>query len=206
MPRYITLLVASALLLTLSACSSDPEEPTSPSGGSGGSTSAGKGGGGGTSSGGGGGAATDPTVPSSTTDVAVWDAFMTAKSYSSWTSDPAPRAASGVSSPHGQVRVFFNPTLISSIAAGNGASTTAPPHTVNSMAVKELYDDAGTQVGTAASLKVDAASGGGSWVYYCKGPANRCYGNSPDLTTPLFGKGDSNCSFCHGGFVLATPP
>jgi hypothetical protein len=210
MHRHLAVFAALSLLPALSACSSDPEEPPTQTagtggsgGGSGGGTS-GTGGSGGGASGSGGGAS-DPTVPSMLTQ-AGWESWLTAMSYTQngWVGDAAVREASSTVSPHGRVRVWFNPTMIASIAAGNGAMIGAPPHTVNSMVVKELYD-AETLVGHAVSLKVDAGPGGGGWQYYCKGPAERCYSGS-DAATALFAKGDLNCGSCHGGLVFATPP
>jgi hypothetical protein len=147
------------------------------------------------------------TIPTENS-LPAWEAFLAAGSYTQngWISETAtPRedASMGVS-PHGRVRVWFNPTLVASQKAGNGATTMAPPHTAESMVVKELYE-ADTLAGYAVSLKVDPTGGPSAWFYYCKGPANRCSTGSVP-TTALFAKGDLNCGGCHGGFVLTQAP
>jgi hypothetical protein len=136
------------------------------------------------------------TIPSAVT-LAAFESFISGTDYTEngWLAESAaPREASNGVSPHGRVRVWFNPTAVESIAAGNGANAMAPPHTAETMVVKELYE-ADTLVGHAISLK-----------YYCKGPAGRCYTGSAALTTPLFAKGDLSCGSCHGGFVFTPAP
>jgi hypothetical protein len=203
MHRHLAVFIALSLLPALSACGGDDPEDPPATAGTGGTGATGGGGTGGGSSGSGGGAS-DPTVPGMLTQ-AGWEAWLTAMSYTQngWVSDvAAPRDASSTVSPHGRVRVWFNPTLVASFAAGNGMIG-ATPHPANSMAVKELYDGE-TLVGHAVSLKLDATAGGSGWQYYCKGPAERCYSGSD--ATALFAKGDLNCGSCHGGLVFTTPP
>lgn len=138
-------------------------------------------------------------------------AFLDARTYQSapWVAEtPAPReGVLGTGSPHGRVRVYFNPALLDSIAAGNGLFETMLPHATGSMAVKELYDETDTQVGVAAELKVDGNFA--QWAYYCRGPADRCaLGEGPfTAEEPAYGiAGRVPCGICHGGFVFTPPP
>jgi hypothetical protein len=197
------------MLSALSACGSDdPADPpasggSTTTGGTGGTTTAGGTGG---STGGSGGGSANNTVPSDLMQ-ATWDAFMTNKSYTmnGWISETAtPRDEDPTVPVHGRVRVWFNPTAVTSQKAGNGAVGSTTPHSIDSMVVKELYE-ADTLVGHAAFLKLDATSGPGGWQYYCKGPADRCFDMSP-ADTVTFGKGTADCAFCHGGFIFTTAP
>lgn len=204
MHRHFAVLLAFSMLPALSACGGDDPEPPPSTAGTGGTGATGGSGGTGGGASGSGGAAADPTVPAMLTQ-AAWESWLTAMSYTQngWVSETPAARDPGAVTPHGRVRVWFNPTLVASFAAGNGAMIGSPPHSVNSMSVKELYDG-DTLVGHAAALKLDATSGGGGWQYYCKGPADRCFtGNDP--ATALFAKGDLNCGSCHGGLVFTKP-
>ena len=201
------------LVLALSGCGGDDGD-TSGTGGSGsGGTSSGSAGSssGGSSAGTGGTGSTalPNTVPQEMT-AAAFTTFMDGAAYTmnGWVSETAaPRAAANTVSPHVRVRVWFNPTLVESVNAGNGVDLQAPAHTVGSMSVKELYDDADALVGHAVSLKVEDGKGGTSWQYYCKGPNGRCYSGSTGFdTTPMFAKGDLQCGGCHGGMVFTPVP
>lgn len=75
------------------------------------------------------------------------------------------------------------------------------------MAVKEFYDDAGNLVGHAAIYYPADAP-----VYYCYGPAGRCYSSSADTTMDApewFEAGTgatSQCGTCHGGAIYTEMP
>ena len=110
-------------------------------------------------------------------------------------------------SPHDQVRVFFNDTLISSQRAGNGEFQ-GTPHDLGSMAVKELYDG-DTLVGHAVIYQAEGNAQPESTVYYCVGPERRCLteGLAFSLDEPAFGRGmEIGCGGCHGGMVFTTMP
>lgn len=169
--------------------------------GSGGTAAAGDGGAGGSGTGSG-------PVDASQASIA---SFLAGRPYQAapWVSEtPAPRdGTEGTGTPHGRVRVYFNDTLVSSIAAGNGAFGSNLPHTTGSMAVKELYDETDTRVGVAAALKTEGNFQ--RWVYYCFGPGERCaWGRGPFTEAePLYGVGGQvDCGICHGGLVFTAPP
>lgn len=88
-------------------------------------------------------------------------------------------------SPHGQVRVFINPTLEASLASG------ADAHPAGSAAIKELYDGEGsTLIGWAVSLKTEAESEGGiGWYWY----------EQLDGNVVVDGNGETGCTGCHIG-------
>jgi hypothetical protein len=151
----------------------------------------------------------EPKVLPSEQTQAAYEAFLGASDYTKngWISDvPAPREESSGVSPHDRVRVWFSPKAVESFDAGNGLTSTAPEHFIDTMVVKELYEG-DTLVGQASFWKVDAGKAPTAWIYYCRGPAGRCYSNSPALdVTPLYKKGEPQCGSCHGGFVFTTPP
>lgn len=148
-------------------------------------------------------------VPAAQTQEA-YEAFLNAGDYTKngWISDGAgPRMESTAVSPHDRVRVWYSPKLQESFDAGNGLATDDPAHFIDSMAVKELYDESDTLVGRASFWKVEDGKAPNTWIYYCRGPAGRCYSNSPAFdATPLYKKGEPQCGTCHGGFVFTTPP
>ena len=121
-----------------------------------------------------------------------------------WESETiGPREASSIVSPHGRVRVFFNDALVTSQQAGNGEFQ-GTPHDVESMAVKEFYED-DLLVGHAVYYKADTGRGLESFVYYCVGPEGRCLHDEPATTfeSPVYGSAhDTNCHGCHGGLVF----
>lgn len=101
----------------------------------------------------------------------------------------------------GQARVWMNETAI----AGQAEDPNNLP--VDSMAVKELYED-GNLVGIAAMLKTNAAAGPGSWLFFCYGPATRCAHDKPEYTPddPLYALGlDEGCGFCHSTIITSFP-
>lgn len=109
-------------------------------------------------------------------------------------------------SPHGDVRVFANDTLLKSLAKGNAVTrgddglleaSLDSQHDTGSMAVKEFYE--GDQVvGHAVYRKL--AGPAAAAAYYCEGPQSRCgISSSP----PAYGEGFGiDCGFCHGGVVF----
>ena len=76
------------------------------------------------------------------------------------------------------------------------------------MAVKEFYDDANNVVGSSVIYYPDGTLA----YYYCYGPAERCYGGSPETTmdAPIWGDENasevSNCRICHGGKIFTELP
>lgn len=149
------------------------------------------------------------TVPSAQTQEA-YEAFLASEEYkkNGWISDvPTPREETSGVSPHDRVRVWLNPKIVESFAAGNGVSYQAPGHYVDSMVVKELYDASDALVGRVSFWKVEEGKAAANWIYYCRGPAGRCYSNSPAFDTePLYRKAEPQCGTCHGGLVYTTPP
>jgi hypothetical protein len=144
-------------------------------------------------------------------------AFLKAGEYrkAPWISETAmPRERSSGTSPHGKVRVFMNPQLVESLKGGrDGFKDMAtgmdhPPHDRYSMAVKELWDDAGTkQEGVAAMFKADEGKGMMTWVYFCEGPMGRCVTSASPVSSPIHGRGTTvGCGFCHGGFIYTKAP
>lgn len=121
--------------------------------------------------------------------------FLLAKKYAGWTSDPAPRAAIG-SSPHGKVRVFFNPTLEASILAGN------EHHPAGSMVVKEAYKEDGKTLDVLLlDVKVEDGEGGDTWVFF--------EGYPPEVRGAYHGRNHPVCTACHQSgkdFVLSPLP
>jgi hypothetical protein len=129
----------------------------------------------------------------------------------SWISEtPASRERSTSVSPHGDVRVWMNDLMVASLRAGKSNNVGAPPAERFSMVVKELHDaDSKALVGRAVMLKADEGTAGASWIYYCYGPAGRCFGAAADRTidNPYFGRGMAlSCGGCHGGLVFTKPP
>lgn len=151
-------------------------------------------------------------APTEATAEAI-SAFLKVAAYAkgSWASDsPTVREPSSAVSPHGAVRVWMNDLMVAALRAGKSSKTgTAPAHQL-SMAIKELYgDDERVLLGHAVMLKGDEGAAAGSWVYYCYGPAGRCFTGSAERTIdrPYFGRGTAiACGTCHGGVVFAKPP
>jgi hypothetical protein len=129
-----------------------------------------------------------------------------------WISDvAAPRPANKSASQHGDgVRVFENPTLVTSIKAGRDGWDDKPSPDVGSMAVKEMYDTDGKLVGVAAAWRSAEVNGWGAWTYYCYGPSNRCAGGDYPKSAPLYGNGavapGQGCAICHNATIFTEPP
>lgn len=123
----------------------------------------------------------------------------------------APRPASLPASQHGDgVRVFENPTLVTSIKAGRDGWMNHDAPDVGSMAVKEMYDTGGQLVGVAAALRSTATSGWGAWTYYCYAPNSRCASGDFTKSAPLYGNGavspGQGCAICHNSTIFTAPP
>lgn len=187
-----------------------------------GGTSTGGGSGGGAAGAATGGAATGgappggrpPEIPptESQADIAT---FVKSGAYKNtpWISETSTPRAGTLGSQHGgKVRVWENPTLVNALKAGHDGLMGHPFPDQWSMAVKELYDEAGTNLlGTAVALKNIDNYAPAAWIYYCVGPGIRC-NSTPDPTEamPIYGNGASNsaseCGFCHGGMIFTKPP
>ncbi len=130
-----------------------------------------------------------------------------------WISETdAPREGIVGSQHLSKVRVFMNPTLVTSMRAGRDGRMGRPYPDLWSMAVKELYDpDTDALVGVASMFKTAEGSGAASWLYFCYGPDPRCLaGYTPSLDAPIFNNGagglGQSCSICHGNSVFTKPP
>jgi len=231
-PILPSLLLAS---FSLFACSSDPESP-GPQGGAGGvgagtgGTSAGSGGtpqGGSTGgagaggaaggTGGAGGSAMPAGLPASTSDADL-TAFLMSGTYRNapWRAETAATRDSPSASPHsGKVQIWMNPPLIDSLKNGrNGATTAAPKPDAFSMAVKELYDEAGTTVvGRALVYRSGTSTEASAWISACISSApERCaiQGASANVLAVSRGASGAGCYFCHSpslqAFYTMPPP
>jgi hypothetical protein len=152
-------------------------------GGGGGGDTGGGGGGGDTGGGGGDTGGGAPGIEELANDEAALHSFLADGGYEGWSKESAVH-----DSPiHGKVRVFVNPTLDGSLAAGGAA------HPTGSVAVKELYEaDTTTLKGWAVMIKTQADSAGGDgWYWY----------ESTDPTGAadpvVAGKGEPGCTGCH---------
>ncbi len=165
--------------------------------------------------GGAGGGTLPPEIPQSASKEALL-AFIMAGSYktSPWISDvPEPREGTPGSQHGGKVRVWENPTLVTSLKAGRDGRTTSEYPDQWSMAVKELFDpDSGELVGVAAALKTAPGSAGNAWTYLCYGPGQRCLSsNVGTAEAPIYGNGADapsgamECRICHGNSIYTVP-
>jgi hypothetical protein len=130
-----------------------------------------------------------------------------------WISDVAAPRMGGAGTQHGDnIRVWLNPTAVTALKAGRNGQMNAAPPDQYSMAVKEMYDDAKTNVvGVAISFRSEATTGAPAWIYYCYAPGTQCLtGRTGTKETPLYGKGNvaavSQCAICHGNTIYTTPP
>jgi hypothetical protein len=232
LPLPIPFVFAAALALAaVSACQPGTSDaPSGPGGAGGGGNGGGSAGSGGAAAGSGGsaGGGMDAAMPDLPPDApeglpagpAAADiaAFLSAGGYKQapWISETsAPRMRMGGTSVHEKVRVWMNPPLVTSLKAGRdglkpmGATMANPPHDRGSMAVKELYDEAGaTLLGVAAMYKIDEGTSDRSWVYFCHGPEGRCLnGKASPPEAPIHGRGTTvGCGFCHGGLIYPKAP
>lgn len=201
-----SLVLTTATAAVLLAGCSDPATPGGTGGatGSGGGTASGGTGSGGEATGSGGSTA-DTTVPSDTTEAGI-AAFLAAGSYKSapWVGDAAVRTPTSSTNVHGDVRVYYNPTAITSIENGQNEISHETGNSLNSMAVKELYDSTGTQIGTAVMLRVAETGADTDWLYSCSSTAGGCASMTDG--GPFHGTGLDDCRFCHGGMFIGPTP
>jgi hypothetical protein len=102
----------------------------------------------------------DPQTPPTSGRVDI-EAWLSAGLYKTWKSEAAVHASRSPS-PHGQNRIFSN-TLLSTAGAGE--------YPVGAASVKELYNDAGTQLnGYAVFLHTKAGKTGDTWYFYERVP------------------------------------
>lgn len=147
---------------------------------------------------------TDTSVPPSDSMEDIY-AFLESGGYEQegWLSalDTPREPEAGSTSPHGMVRVYLSPAVVEfkQMEPDAGVSPAVP----GAMAVKEFYDDPqGSPLGFAVLYYF-----GGSWTYYCYGPAGRCAGGTSESTSDTALYGDvSDCRFCHGGNVYTSLP
>lgn len=186
----VSLLLVSLASAALTAACSDGGMPSGTGGASGSGGSAPASGGSGSG---------DTTVPTDTTQAGL-EAFLAAGSYKSapWVFDAAIRTTT----PHGDVRVYFNPTAVASIQAGTN-TLTAPGNPLDTMVIKELYAD-GAQIGTAIMMRVDTTGTQSTdWLYYCASSDQAACAD--DGAGPII-TGGGQCRFCHGGFIITELP
>lgn len=108
--------------------------------------------------------------------------FLVTGGYKSWRTSAGVQDAT-LNSPHGPTKIFFNPTLVSSIESG------AENHEVGSIVVKELYNgDKTTIKGYALDAKITAGTGGDTWLFY---------EGFPPAYNQYRGVGLAACTGCH---------
>jgi hypothetical protein len=156
-------------------------------GGGGAATTASEGGAGGggaatTTSGGGAGGSTS-LVPS---EPAALFTFLSTGAYKSFAAETSAHPSSG---PHsGAVRVYLDPILEASLAAGNTA------HPKGAASIKELSVQGGEPGGWAVFVKTEDSSDGGDGFYWYE-IFNTTDGSNP----PYSGNGIPLCANCHAG-------
>ena len=127
-------------------------------------------------------------VPTERVALTQW---LESGAFRSWTGDASPRP-SQQDSPHGSVRVFFNPTVEDSLRHDT------VPRPLGSVLVKEVYSG-GSVEGHAMMLKVREGSSGNDWLFY------EAFGSS----TSTYDLGAGGCTGCHvrgRDFVRSTLP
>lgn len=148
----------------------------------------------------------DPAVFPDALTVESIESFLDAEEYKQapWTFDPAIReGTASFAHPGARLRVYFNPTAVESIQAGNGDTQA---HLPQSMVIKELYDQADQLLGKAVSLKVETGLAPSTWVFYCRGPATACGTSNVSETQAFLRRGQSDCLSCHGENYFAPLP
>lgn len=152
----------------------------------------------------------DASMPTDSSADAIAE-FIAAEGYKGegWTPETdGPREESSPVSPHDRVRVWLNDALVASHADGDG-EVGGTPLDANSMAVKEIHDDADAVVGHAVFWKTEEGSAFESVTYWCYGPAGRCVVDAEPTTpdAPEYGVGlDVDCGACHGTVVFTHLP
>jgi hypothetical protein len=149
----------------------------------------------------------DSSVPPDGSAAAI-AAFLEAESYKEqgWVSVHDAPVPPSQGTPHGTVRVYMSPALVA-FRQGN-PDLLEEPAVPGAMAVKEMYDDAGTTlVGKAVTFYP-----ANDVFYFCYGPEGRCASGRPASTidAPDYGDEDgdsvSQCDVCHSGLVFTILP
>jgi hypothetical protein len=118
------------------------------------------------------------------------NAWLQKKTYQCWARESQVHASTG---PHGgNVRVYLNKTLVSSLGGGGGG---AAENAEGSVAVKEFFGSGKeTVTGWAVGVKTQAASANGQgWYWY------EVFNAAPNAPAASAGQGTSLCSNCHRG-------
>jgi hypothetical protein len=122
--------------------------------------------------------------------------FLSSGEYTKFASESAAHASEG---PHdGDVRVFLNPALEDSLAAGNGS------HPKGAAAIKELGVQDGSPTGWAVFVKTAEDSAGGDGIYWYE-----IFSTTDGSDPPYSGNGLDACKGCHSGgndFYLSAYP
>lgn len=130
---------------------------------------------------------------------AALQTWLATRQYEGFAHEAAVKSSEG---PHGKVRVFVNPLLAESLAAG------ASSHPLGAAAIKELYAQDGTTLsGWAVEVKVAASSDSGGrgkgWYWY------EAFGTSASATPEVSALGAAGCTGCHAegrDYVTTTWP
>jgi hypothetical protein len=164
MRKILVLAIPLAVSMIVAACSSDSTDDMNSAAGAAGTSAAGTGGTGGTEAGGsnaGGSSPGSEQSPVMGTD-ADTKAWLDKGFYKKWKCEDASHDARSPS-PHGKNRICSNDLSVS-----NGAGE----YPVGAANVKELYDEAGTNIiGYAIETHVKAGNGADAWYWYEFNPA-----------------------------------
>jgi len=128
-----------------------------------------------------------PSLPSDTateisgvpTDRAALGQWLQGGAFRAWTGDASPRPPLP-DSPHGTVRVFFNPTVEGALR------TSTVPRPAGSVLVKEVQSG-GAVAGYSVMIKVRDGSAASDWLFY------EAFGGS----VSTYNLGASGCVGCH---------
>lgn len=183
-PMSHRFLLVATIASALVACSSSssPDDTTDPAEADGGPSSDG-----GASSGDGGGdGSADDVFGGVPVGGDELGAFLRAKKYASWTSEPA--VHDSAMGPHGRIRTYFNASLEASLKAGG------KKHDKGAIAVKETYDLSDVHQGWLVAIKIaDESASGAGWHWY------ELTSKEPSATPKADGKNLSACAPCHSG-------
>ena len=98
--------------------------------------------------------------------------------------------------PHGQVRSFFNASLVATLTA-NGSD-----HAVGAATVKELHSNEGLE-GWAVMVKTGDGTSASDWYFY------EVFSTTDSSEIAVDGNGVASCANCHRGgtdFILTKLP
>lgn len=119
------------------------------------------------------------------TSLEAIESLISSGAYKDWTKEAVINDGPG---PHGDKRVYFDPLVEASLAAGNAT------HPRGSTLVKELYDGDGDIRGFAIAIKDREGAGRDSWVWY------EVFGS--DYQDPeVYARGADSCAGCHSSGV-----